>query len=297
MINKLTKNHACRHGVKILLAIAGTFFYAFGINVFITGLGLYSGGIMGLCQLIRTAIVHFFPAVHGFDLAGLIYYIVNIPIFIVAYKSIGKMFFFRTLICVTTISLFMAVIPVPMELLVSDTLVACIIGGIISGFGTGLTLKMGSSAGGMDIVGIYCIQHNLHLSVGNISLIINVLLYGICMIVFNVETAIYSILFAVISSVALDRTYSQSINVEVTIITKSTEGAIEAAINKGLARGVTTWQGCGAYTQQETRVLYVVLSKFEVAELKHIVHSIDPNAFIVVKEGVKIDGNYLKKLV
>ncbi len=296
-MQELTKHVVVKHGSKVLLAVAGTFFYAFGINMFITGMGLYSGGVMGICQLIRSLVDYIVPQMSKFDISGIIYYIINIPIFIMAYKTIGKMFLARTIICVTTISVFMSVIPIPSTMLVEDELVMCLIGGLISGFGSGLTLRMGSSSGGMDIISIYCIKHSVPLSVGNISLIINIVLYGICMVAFNVDTAIYSIIFAVASAMALDATYSQSINVEVTVITKSPQGQIEKAVNEGLTRGVTSWHGQGAYTGEGVRVLYIVMSKYEVPTAKHIIKSIDPSAFVVVKEAVKVDGNFLKKLV
>ncbi len=280
---------------KMILAVLGGFLYAFGINMFITGLGLYSGGIMGIAQLLRTLSDSFFTDL-PFDLAGVIYYIINIPLLFIAYRTIGKGFIFRTVVCVSAISLFMAVIPAPKTPILEDRLLSCLIGGYISGFGSGLTLRMGSSAGGMDIVGLYCIKRNLPLSVGNIALIINILLYGICMVVFNVETAVYSIVFALVSSIALDKTYSQTINAEVIIITKNKENAIDKAINTRLVRGVTSWDGHGSYTNQDARILCVVLSKYEIPSLKEIVHSIDPGAFIIVQEGVKIDGNYIKKL-
>lgn len=277
------------------MAVVGTFFYCFGINMFITGIGLYSGGIMGICQLIRTFLGGFFqlPKV---DLAGIIYYIFNIPIFILAYKTIGKMFLMRTLICVTAISVFTTLIPVPQNPIVNDTLLTCLIGGFVSGFGSGLTLRMGSSSGGMDIIGLYCIKHNINLSVGNMSLIVNVVLYGICMLVFDVETAIYSILFAIASSIALDRTYSQSINAEATVISKSYANEIAEAVNTRLNRGATSWAGEGAYTGDKAGVLYIILSKYEVSALKAIIREIDPHAFVVIKEGVKVEGNYTKKL-
>ncbi len=296
-MRELSKHVLVKHGGKVLLAVAGTFFYAFGINMFITGMGLYSGGVMGICQLIRSFIVYLVPQMSKFDISGIIYYIFNIPIFVMAYKTIGKMFLARTIICVTTISLFMSVIPIPSAMLVEDKLVMCLIGGLISGFGSGLTLRMGSSSGGMDIIGIYCIKHNIPLSVGNIALIINIVLYGICMIAFDVDTAVYSIIFAVASAIALDAAYSQSINVELTVITKSPQGQIEKAVNDGLTRGVTSWRGQGAYTGEDVRVLYIVMSKYEVPTAKNIIKSIDPSAFVVVKEAVKVDGNFLKKLV
>ncbi len=279
---------------KTAMAVAGAFFYSFGINMFISGIGLYSGGIMGICQLIRTLLGRIidFP----FDIAGILYYIINIPIFIMAYRSIGKRFLFRTLLCVTAISVFTSLIPSPAAPIVNDRLVACIIGGFISGFGIGLTLRMGSSSGGMDVVSLYCIKRDLPVSVGNMSLMLNVVLYGVCMVLFDVETAIYSIIFAFCSSLALDKTYSQSVNAEATIITKEHGKEISEAINNRLVRGVTSWTGKGAYTDEDRQVLCVTLSKYELSALRHIVREIDPRAFVIVKEGVKIEGNFLKKL-
>lgn len=290
-----TKKSRLNYIGKILLALAGTFLYTFGIKMFITGLGLYSGGVMGISQLIRSLISRIAP-MPGFDLAGPIYYVINIPIFILAYKAIGKRFLLRTLICVTAISAFMTIIPTPAVPLVSDRLVNCIVGGFISGCGTGLVLRMGGSGGGTDIIGLYCIKKDLPLSVGSLSMAINAVLYGICMIVFNVETAIYSILFAVVSSLAVDHTYSQSINTEATVITKGHGDEIAQTVNHRLVRGATSWTGRGAYTDEETQVLCIILSKYEIPALKAIIREIDPHAFVIFKEGVKVDGNYLKKL-
>ena len=290
-----TKHKNLRIIGKIFLGIVGTFLYAFGIKMFITGLGLYSGGVMGLSQLIRT-LISGFVAIPGIDIAGVIYYLINIPIFFLAYKAIGKGFFIRTLMCVTFIALFMSIIPSPKIPIVNEKLVSCIIGGFISGCGIGLALRTGGSSGGTDIIGLYCIKKNLPLSVGNINLAVNVVLYGVCMIVFDVETAIYSILFAVVSAIALDHTYSQSINAEAMVITKSHGKEIAEEVNRRLVRGVTEWNGRGAYTNEETQVLCIILSKYELPALKHIIHSIDPHAFVILKEGVKIEGNYLKKL-
>ncbi len=280
---------------KTALAVAGTFCYAFGINMFISGLGLYSGGIMGFSQIIQSLLSRVVHLPHV-NIAGIIYYIINIPIFFMAYKSIGKRFLVRTLICVTAVSLFTTLIPVPAVPIVEEGLVNCLIGGFISGFGIGFTLRMGGSCGGTDIIGLYCIKRNLPVSVGMISLWVNIALYSICMIAFDVKTAIYSILFAVASSIAVDQTYSQSINAEATVITKDHGKEIAEAVNNRLVRGVTSWSGKGAYTDEDTQVLCIILSKYELSALRNIIREIDPRAFVIVKEGVKIEGNYLKKL-
>lgn len=283
---------------RFLGAILGTFLYAAGMNLFIVPLNLYSGGLMGICQLIRTFLVNYlhFPY-HNFDIAGIIYYIVDIPLVYVAYKSMGRTFFIKTLVCMTTMTLFLTVIPIPKVMLLTDDLLTSgIIGGIICGFGTGLTLMMGGSAGGMDIISIYFIRKNGNFSVGKINLAVNLFVYAICMFLFNIRLVIYSVIFAAASSVATDKIHSQNINVEFIIITKKDSAQMEREVMEQLGRGVTRWNATGGYTADKEQILYILLSKYECGQLKHIVHKYDPNAFIVEKEHAQVTGNYLKKL-
>ncbi|MCH5188668.1 MAG: DUF2179 domain-containing protein [Oscillospiraceae bacterium] len=72
--------------------------------------------------------------------------------------------------------------------------------------------------------------------------------------------------------------------------------AAGALFDASIVRGVTSWVGCGEYTNQETKVLYIILSKYEVPTLKAMIRGIGPHAFVVIKEGVKTEGNYLRKI-
>jgi uncharacterized membrane-anchored protein YitT (DUF2179 family) len=80
------------------------------------------------------------------------------------------------------------------------------------------------------------------------------------------------------------------------IITRKDVAQCQLEIMTTLGRGITTWNSKSAYTSEDSQVLYIILSKYEVKQLKRLVHKYDPNAIIVVKEGVSVDGNYLKKL-
>ena len=283
---------------KMLTAFAGVLIYALGLNLFLVPAGLYSGGVMGFCQVLRTLLVNYLHLpLAGFDISGIIYYLVNIPLFIMAFRSIGKYFFAKTLICVSAVTLCMSLIPIPSAPILTDDILGCsLIGGLITGFGTGLVLKMGSSQGGLDIVGLYMIKKKGNASIGKISLSANVVLYGICLFLFDVPTAIYSVIYAAVSSFVVDKIHSQNINMEVLIITKTGEKEMEADIFKELGRGVTQWNAQGAYTKEDTSILLVVLSKYEVPHLKRIVHRHNQEAFVIVQEGASIDGNYMKKL-
>ena len=157
-----------------------------------------------------------------------------------------------------------------------------------------MVLRGGSSGGGQDILGIYFSKKFPGFSVGKIGIIINIFVYGICLMVFNVEIAIYSLIYGVIYSIACDRVHIQNINMSVMIFTKKL--GISRAIIEQTGRGVTNWDGAGAYTNETSYILLVVISKYEVSQLKRIVRSIDPNAFMIFTEGCSVAGNFERRL-
>lgn len=280
---------------RTLGSIFGAFLYAAGINLFVVPASLYTGGVMGICQVIRTLLVEYLQMdFSNLDIAGIIYYVINIPIFILAFTRMGKRFFLKTLVTVTAITVFLSVIPA-VEI-VEDVMAACVVGGIVSGAGVGIVLRMGSSGGGMDVVGVLLTRWKRDFSVGKINLLVNLVLYGSCLFLFDVEIVVYSIIYAAVYSVAMDKVHVQNINVEVNVITKADTTTLERKVFEELGRGITKWNTLGAYTYEQSHILYIMLSKYEVNRLKAIIHQYDPNAFIVVNEGVSVDGNYLKKL-
>lgn len=282
-------------GKKTLACIVGAFLYAAGINLFVVPSGLYTGGVMGICQVIRTLLAELLHLeFHAFDIAGVIYYLINIPIFIVAFTKIGRKFLTKTVISVTAMTVFLSLIPV--RVVVEDAMAACVVGGIISGAGSGILLRMGSSGGGMDVIGVLLTRWKQDFSVGKVGLLVNLVLYGTCAFLFDIEIVVYSVIYAAVYSVAMDKVHTQNINVEVHVITKADTTALEKEVFQELGRGVTKWSTLGAYTYDRSHILYIMLSKYEVGRLKNIVHKYDPNAFIVVNEGVSVVGHYLKKL-
>lgn len=282
---------------RLLGAVGGMFLYAAGMNLFVVPHGLYTGGVMGICQVIRTLLTEYAGlSFHNFDISGLIYYLFNIPLFIVAMKKLGRIFFTKTVACVTAMSFFLFIIPVPGIPIMEDLLASCLIGGILCGTGIGISLKMGSSDGGTDVLGVLLIRWKKDFSVGKVNLIVNIFLYSVCLFLFDVQTVIYSLIYASVSAFAVDKVHSQNINVEVNIITKNACVEMEQEIFRKMERGITKWKALGAYTDENTEVLYVVVSKYEVGRLKHIISKYDPKAFIVVNEGVNVDGHFLKKL-
>lgn len=294
LLSEISPEEKKKEIIKVFRCLLGATLYAASINLFIAPVNLYNGGIMGFSQLIQMFLTNFLNLpFHHFNLTGIIYYLFNIPILCLSYNKVGKRFFFKSLICISWITLAMSFIPIPSSpILEGDLLGTVIIGGIIAGYGIGSMLKMGGSGGGMDIVGMMLVKWKKDFSVGKINLMVNALLYTICFFLFNIPIVIYSFIYSSISSIAIDRVHDQTITVEATIITKKDCKEMRLEIFHELRRGITLWNATGAYTEQDSKIMYVLLSKYEVRHLKNIVKKYDPNAFIVVNEGVHIQGNY-----
>ena len=154
----------------LLKSILGSLLFCFAVNIFIVPNNLYTAGILGLSQLIRSFILNIFGVKMTFDFSGIIYYIINIPLFIIAYKNVGKNFFFRTLFAITIQTIMLSLIPC--KQLVDDLLTNVVVGGMLGGIGVGMILSSGASSGGTDIIGLTLAKRNNHFSVGKIGLLI-----------------------------------------------------------------------------------------------------------------------------
>ena len=283
--------------LRIVAAVAGELIAAAALNLFIVPLHLYTGGAMGVCQLIRTLLqTHMGLDFGPYDIAGILYFLVNIPILLIGYKDLGRGLVVKTIICTVSYSLFYSIIPIPSAPIVDDYLTACLLGGILTGIGSGIVLTCGCSSGGLDVIGLCLSKRGSSFTVGKFSLTFNVFLYTACLILFSPEVAIYSVIYNFFTSMVLDRMHQQNVNVMAMIFTHADEHLLGQFIIDNLGRGVTYWNGTGAYTGKDVHVLCVSLSKYEIEELLHAVRSIDPQAFLTVQEGVHVYGNFRKKL-
>lgn len=292
MLNKAVHSTWLRMATMLL----GAALAALTVNLFIVPQGLYNGGLLGLCQVIRTVLdTTLGIRVDAMDLAGALYLLANIPLLLLAWRTMGRVFVFKLIICTVVQSVLMTVIPVPDHPIVEDMLTTCLIGGILNGLALGLILTCGGSSGGMDILWLYLAKKR-GLAVGKMGILFNVCLYLLCLVLFDAKTVIYSAIFSVLTSVFIDRMYQQNITAQAFIMTKSQGEELSGAIMKALGRGVTFWEGRGAYTGDQVRVLCVTLSKFEIETLQQAVYAVDSHAFITVQEGVQTIGNFVRHL-
>lgn len=283
--------------LRLLTGLLGAVIHAAAINLFIVPQGFYSGGLYGVCQVIRTLLVQQFGLVTPVDLAGVLYLLLNIPLLILAWRSFGRPFVIRMTVCTAVDSIALALIPSPAVPIVADPLSACLIGGICSGFACGLILTCGCSTGGLDVLGLYLSKKGSRFTVGKFSISFNAVLYAACALIFSLHTALYSVIYTVFASLFLDRAHQQNISVQMLIFTKSKSEEMRAFIIERLSRGVTLWEGRGGYTNEPLEVLCVCLNKYEILTVQQMLREVDSNAFFIVQEGVQVGGHFERHLL
>ena len=288
---------AKKESLKVPVIILGALIYSVGMNLFLRPLHLYSGGLMGFAQLIQDLMTRTGVNLHNFNISGVLYYILNAPGLIIAAKKMRRRFILKTLLAVTAVTVLLSIIPIPNSPIMEDSLTNTIMAGLICGAGVGIMLWTGACDGGMSIIGMILINIRGKGSVGHINIATNAVLYTIMLFLFDVPTVIYSLIYSVFCSIAADKIHTQNIFTQVTIITKLEDTKpMEVEVMGRLHRGMTEIHAKGIFTGEPVRIFIIYLSKYEVGRLKAIVKSYDERAFIVEDEGVRIDGNFLKKI-
>lgn len=280
----------------LIKATTGIILFSLAINLFIVPSNLYSGGVLGLSQLIRTFIIKVFHIKTEIDISGIINFFINVPLFIIAYKNISKAFFSRTLLCMFIQTICLTLIPTPDKPIVNDLLTSVLIGGILDGIGCGIVLSSGSSSGGTDIIGVALSNKNRNLSVGKMGLAINLFIYIICGILYGIEIMIYSVICSVIATLMIDNTHEQNICSTAIIFTKKKPTKILDFVKNDLNRDGTYWKAIGGYSETTTYICYVVLSKYELQRLERHLNELDKDAFVVKSDGYAIRGEFKKVL-
>lgn len=271
----------------------GTLMFCLSINIFVVPNGLYSGGVLGLSQLIRSIVIDVFNLNISFDFSGILYYLINIPLFVLAYKNLSKQFLFRTVLVITVQTLMLSVIPT--SAIVNDTLTNVLVGGLLGGAGLGIILSCGASTGGSDIIGLVMAKKNNELSVGKLGLILNVFIFSITGIIYGLETMIYSIVYSFVDSLTLDKMHEQNICSTAFIFCKKNPKEINNFIKNDLGRDFTYWDAKGGYDDSRTYIIYTALTKYELIKLERKIKECDFNAFMVKSDGIGIKGEFEKK--
>ena len=280
MIN--IKNPTIKKIGSILLLTFGAVIAAFALEVVLIPNTILDGGITGISIIISKLT----------KLPLSIFVIVlNIPFIFVGYKSLGKNFLFRTiysmLVFAAALYLFQYFEPMTKQILL-----ATVYGGVILGIGVGLIIHFGGCIDGTESVSLV-ISRKTSFSVGQIVLCFNLIIYTVAGFIFGFDRAMYSLLTYFITFKVIDYVSEglEQVKAALIVTEKGTDMADE--IYKRLGRTVTTIRGKGLISGDK-EVLYCVLTRIEIFELKHIAARMDKSAFITILEVSDIIGDHIK---
>lgn len=271
---------------KFLNILLGTGIMALGILCIYDQVGLVTGGFTGLAIVVRSVSQEWIPGGIPLWLTNLL---LNIPVFIVAYYQMGKKFIGRTLFGTVMLSVWLYVIP-PIDLAQGDYLLAALFGAVFSGIGMGLVLRSKATTGGTDMVAALIQKHMRHHSVVSIMQFIDGAIVVVGLFVFGVRPTLYAIV-AIFVTTKVSDTFLEGFNYSKAafIITEHYD-EVASKIMEELDRGVTGLDAKGMYTGDEKCVLYCVVSRKEIVDVKEIVHSIDSKAFVIVSDVREVLG-------
>ncbi len=283
-VSKVLKRHTYlrRASTSLIYAIL----VSIAVNFFWTPGHIYSSGVTGFAQLLTTISSRAFPFTIS---TGLGLFILNIPLFWLAWRAIGHQFTFFTIMTVFLSSFMIELLkPVP---LTHDPIICAIFGGAVNGFGTGLALKNDISTGGLDILGIV-IRQRTGRSIGTINIMFNTLIVLAAGFAYGWPFAFYSTLSLLVNARVMDMTYTKQQRMQVMIITNRPNTVIDSVQNH-LRRGITIVHNAeGAYKHDSKTILFTVISAYEMNELEEALLESDPKAFASISDSVKILGRF-----
>lgn len=283
-LQKLIERHQYigRAGTAFIYSI----FVSIAVNFFWTPGKIYSSGVTGLAQLVTTLTQRYTP----FELStALMLFVLNIPLFILAWFKIGHKFTIFTFMAVAFASIMIRLVK-PMTL-THDPLICALFGGAINGFGTGMALRYGISTGGLDILGIV-LRKKTGSKMGTINIMFNSLIVVAAGFVFGWPYALYSAIGLVVNARVLDMIYTRQQLLQVMIVTGRPKSVTDS-IQNHMRRGITIVHDAeGAYHHDDKAVLFTVISRYEMYELQEAMQESDPKAFVSMTETIRIMGRF-----
>ncbi|MBU7594998.1 YitT family protein [Metabacillus halosaccharovorans] len=277
----LSKTKILKRGLFIFI---GAVLMGVGLEIFLVPNQVIDGGIVGISIILSHLL--------GMKL-GLFIFILNIPFFFIGYKQIGKTFALSTLFGIAILSITTALLH-PVPAFTEDVLLATVFGGIILGVGVGIVIRYGGSLDGTEILAILA-NKKLPFSVGEIIMFFNIFILGSAGFVFGWNRAMYSLIAYFVAFKTIDVVIEGLDESKSAWIISEQYQEIGDAIIARLGRGVTYLNGEGAYTGDDKKVIFCVITRLEEAKLKSIVEDLDESAFLAVANIAEVRGGRFKK--
>ena len=275
----------------ILAIIFGAGIFSFGIYFLVIPFHFYEGGATGI-----TLITYYLFKIP----VSIMNLLINIPLFVLAWKLLGKKSLYLSLLGTFSVSAWMAIFEaMPLshryhhfifDAFKGDILLACIASGVVLGLGLGIIFNAGGTTGGTDILARIFNKYT-SLSMGKLMLIVDAIVLITVVVVFqDVRTAMYTLFFILIDTLVIDLIGEGGFAGKGFLIVTSKPEEIAQKVSDDLGRGITFIRGMGYYSRKDLDIVYCVVSRNEMKQMKDIINQIDPFAFITISEAHEILG-------
>ncbi|MBK7884451.1 MAG: YitT family protein [Chitinophagaceae bacterium] len=278
-----------RTSTNIFLIAIGVLSAGFGLKSFLLPNGFIDGGAVGISLLISKKTV--IPL-------SILLFLVNVPFIIMGFKTIGKDFAIKTTLGIAALSLVVAFFPYPQ--ITHDKLLVAIFGGFFLGTGIGLAVRGGGVIDGTEVLAVN-LSKRLGITIGDVILIMNVIIFSAAAYLLTIETALYSMLTYLSASKTVDFIIE---GIEeytgVTIISHKSD-EIKKMISENIGHGLTIYKGekgfgkTGKHSENTIDIIYTILTRLEVSKLNSEIEKIDPHAFIIMNSIKDTKGGMIKK--
>ena len=274
---------------EIFQIATGILLASIGLKMFLLPNGFLDGGVTGIAILLSE--------LFNFDISYILL-IVSIPFLILAWYSLSRRIFIKSVISIISLSVIIHF--ENFEAITDDKLLIAIFGGLFLGSGIGLTIKNGAVLDGSEILGIF-INDRLGISIGKVILIFNAILFALTSILLSIEIAMYSILTFIITAKVIDLMIEGFEDYVGLMIVSDKTNIIDKELIRVVRTGVTLYQGSGGYgkrgAQSNKDIIHTVINRIDIRRTYNLIDSIDENAFIIEFDVNNIKGGVYTKFL
>ncbi|MFD2681265.1 YitT family protein [Bacillus seohaeanensis] len=268
---------------KLIVVLIGAIINACAMNFFLIPANVYASGFTGVAQLLSSIFTDFTPLNLS---TGILLLLLNIPVIILGWLKVGRSFTIHSFISVALTTFFLEIIPITH--VSPDIFLNAVFGGVLAAIGVGITLKWGASTGGMDIVAML-LSRLKDKPVGTYLFALNSIIIISAGFLYGWEKALYTLVTLYATTRVIDAIHTRHEKLTAMIITKKAS-LLKEAIHSKMVRGITTVPAKGAFSGEDKEMMIMVITRYELFALEHIIKEVDPTAFTNIVQTTGVFG-------
>ena len=268
--------------LQYIFIVLGAAIAAFAVEGILVPNSILDGGVTGISMILNYTL--------GWKLS-LCIILINIPFLYIGFKNMGINFLIKAIVSISVFSLFLEIFH-DINHIIDNILLATIYGSIILGIGVGFILRSGGCVDGTEALGIV-VSKNTNLSVGQFVLFCNMIIFSVAGYFYGIDRALYSLLAYFITSKVIDEINEGFERTKSAMIVTNDGQGLAEEIYKKIGRTVTLLDGKGLISGEKS-VIYCVLTRIEISELRRIVEEYDDSAFVTITDVSEVIGNHIK---